>query len=302
MPKEAKKEKDNNFSFDDENQGADNNDDLDLSQFGDEFFDQLDRQHNGAIQQTTPRQSDNNEGVEPDESGNKDDDPNLVGKDLQSLKDRYEASSREAKRLAGKVKDLEKYEPFLPVLDAINSDPQLASKVRDHLQGNLSPQAALKELNLGEDFIFDLQEAIDDPSSDSAKVFQTYTERMLDQKLAQMEFQKSRVQKEKQKEELALKEFQQKHSIPDDELQSFIEWAQSEPLTLDHLWALKNQGNRDREIINSHLAERQAHLNKIKSSHPRSLASRNASSGEASAEDKIFKLMEQLESSDNLFG
>jgi hypothetical protein len=119
---------------------------------GDTFFNTLDRQIHGddddeeyvpiQPQESNAKLADNNANTNPD-----------TEKRLNNLEKRYEASSTEGQRLA-------------------KENERLAKQLEDAKNGSSnSPQPKnIKEfLKLGDDFVYDTQEAIDDPESDSGK-------------------------------------------------------------------------------------------------------------------------------------
>jgi len=86
-----------------------------------------------------------------------------------ALQKRYSDSSREAKRLNGKLNELE---PYMPILDAMREDPNLITHVRNYFEGGgQAPESMAQNMELSEDFQFDPDDAFTDPKSDSAKVF-----------------------------------------------------------------------------------------------------------------------------------
>ena len=129
-----------------------------------DFFESLDREVNGGIldepTQSTSVSSDNTQSSPNVEVQPQDDN--------EVLQKRYSDSSREAKRLNGKLKEIE---PYMPILDAMREDPNLISHVRNYFEGGgQAPQSMNQQLNLDEDFVFDPDEAFQKPDSDSAKV------------------------------------------------------------------------------------------------------------------------------------
>ena len=131
-----------------------------------DFFETLDRQVNGGIldEQKQPTSV---------SSGNTQSSPNVDvqaenQQDVDVLQKRYSDSSREAKRLNGKLRELE---PYMPILDAMREDPNLISHVRNYFEGGgQTPETLNQQLNLNEDCVFDADEAFSKPDSDSAKV------------------------------------------------------------------------------------------------------------------------------------
>ena len=130
------------------------------------FFQELDNQVNGGILDEPSQPT-------SEQSGNTQTSPNVevqneVSNEVDTLQKRYSDSSREAKRLNGKLKELE---PYMPILDAMREDPNLISHVRNYFEGGgQTPETLNQKLNLDEDFVFDADEAFSKPDSDSAKV------------------------------------------------------------------------------------------------------------------------------------
>jgi hypothetical protein len=150
-----------------------------------DFFGQLDQGVNGGIleaeqtdTQTTFQQSDNKQATESS-MGNE----VQQSEDVENLKQRYADSSKEGKRLNQRLKELE---PYLPVLDAMREDSNLVTHVRDYFQnGGDAPKSMTEKLNLDEDFIFDPDEAVSDPNSDSAKVLNSTIDGVVQRRLSQ---------------------------------------------------------------------------------------------------------------------
>ena len=113
-----------------------------------DFFESLDNQVNGGILEPSQPTS--------EQSGNTQTSPNVevqneVPNEMDTLQKRYSDSSREAKRLNGKLKALE---PYMPILDAMREDPNLISHVRNYFEGGgQTPETLNQQLNLEEDFV-----------------------------------------------------------------------------------------------------------------------------------------------------
>ena len=93
-----------------------------------DFFESLDNSVNGGIldseySQSTSQNLDDNTSASP--SGVQE-----QGED--ALQKRYSDSSREAKRLNGKLTEIE---PYMPILDAMREDPNLITHVRNYFEG-----------------------------------------------------------------------------------------------------------------------------------------------------------------------
>ena len=131
-----------------------------------DFFAELDSSVNGGIIDSEYSQS-----TSQDLGDNTPASPSGVQQqsDSDALQKRYSDSSREAKRLNGKLNELE---PYMPILDAMREDPNLIQHVRNYFEGGgQAPESMSQNMELPEDFQFDPDDAFTDPKSDSAKVF-----------------------------------------------------------------------------------------------------------------------------------
>ena len=130
-----------------------------------DFFESLDNSVNGGIldseySQSTSQNLDDNTSASP--SG-------VPEQSEDALQKRYSDSSREAKRLNGKLTEIE---PYMPILDAMREDPNLITHVKNYFEGGgQAPESMAENMELPEDFSFDPDDAFSDPKSDSAKVF-----------------------------------------------------------------------------------------------------------------------------------
>jgi len=202
-----------------------------------DFFGALEDQVNGAIQDknteathqvqsgseqvthTTPTDGSNNVSQEDTDTG---------------WQKRYQDSSREAVKLKEQLNNLK---PFVPVLDAMKKDSGLVDHVREYLVNGGKPAKSIQErLQLPEDFVFDQQEAMTNPDSDSAKVMQAHVDGLVQKRVSQVvqsEKQNAqRVQLANKKKQDAL-EFKQKHQMNDEQFAEFLNRAKSHVLTLD---------------------------------------------------------------------
>lgn len=257
----------------------------------DQFFSGLEKSFNGAIYDeegdNTPK-PDDGDAVEPDDNSDDQVADTDLSKELDNLKSRYESSSNEAKRLASKLQRYEDVEDLLPVVDVMKRDPNLLRQVRSYLEEGVSPQAVVKTLGLDEDFVFDPDEAIKDPSSDSSKVFNKLIEAGVDRRLSAEEAKRSAKERADSARKSEFDAFREKHEIDEGKFEEFVEWAKSTPMTLDHLWALKNGNNRDNKILKKSIEDREKQLDKM-SNTPRSLANQNSPGGaDASPDEEVF--------------
>ena len=245
----------------------------------DNFFEELDNQVNGGIldrpSQTTSIQSGNTQTSPNVEVQSKD--PN----ELDNLQKRYSDSSREAKRLNGKLSEIE---PYMPILDAMREDPNLISHVRSYFEGGgQTPQSMNEKLNLNEDFVFDPDEAFSQPDSDSAKVLGATIDGVVQRRLSNV-LQTQKTENAKMAKET---QFKQKMNMSDDEWGNFTEFAKSKSLELEDIYYLMNRKNRDEQIADSTRQEIHNKMREVQQ-QPSTLATQGSTQVERSNEDSVF--------------
>ena len=243
------------------------------------FFESLDNQVNGGILEPSQPTS--------EQSGNTQTSPNVEvqnevpDNNLDTLQKRYSDSSREAKRLNSKLKELE---PYMPILDAMREDPNLISHVRNYFEGGgQTPETLNQQLNLDEDFVFDAEEAFGKPDSDSAKVLGATIDGVVQRRLSNV------LQSQKQENAKMAKEaqFKEKMNMSEDEWRNFTEFAKSKSLELEYIYYLMNRKNRDVQIADN--ARQEIH-NKIREvqQQPATLATQGSTPVEKSSDDRVF--------------
>jgi len=247
---------------------------------GDDFFQALDESVNGGIlSDTSQPTSENNSGntltsqseVQEGSADNK----------VESLKKRYSDSSREAKRLNGKLQELE---PYMPILDAMRDDPNLISHVRNYFEGGgQTPQNMAEKLNLPEDFVFDAEEAFATPQSDSAKVLGATIDGIVHRRL-NTALSGQRVENQRLASENS---FRSKYDMTDDQWGQFVNYAKSKSLELDDIYYLMNRSNRDEQIADNTREELHQKMREVQQ-RPGSLATTGGAQVEESPDDRVF--------------
>tara|TARA_A100001391_G_scaffold98938_1_gene65656 strand:- start:167 stop:1033 length:867 start_codon:yes stop_codon:yes gene_type:complete len=245
-----------------------------------DFFESLDNQVNGGIldepSQPTSEQSGNTQTSPNVEVQNEVPDSNL-----DTLQKRYSDSSREAKRLNSKLKELE---PYMPILDAMREDPNLISHVRNYFEGGgQTPETLNQKLNLDEDFVFDADEAFSKPDSDSAKVLGATIDGVVQRRLSNV------LQSQKQENAKMAKEtqFKQKMNMSDEEWSQFTDFAKSKSLELEDIYYLMNRKNRDEQIADSARQEIHNKMREVQQ-QPTTIATQGSVAVEKSSDDKVF--------------
>tara|TARA_R100000329_G_scaffold9177_1_gene10406 strand:+ start:726 stop:1589 length:864 start_codon:yes stop_codon:yes gene_type:complete len=244
-----------------------------------DFFESLDNQVNGGIlepSQTTSVQSGNTQSSPNVEVQNEVPDNNL-----DTLQKRYSDSSREAKRLNGKLKELE---PYMPILDAMREDPNLINHVRNYFEGGgQTPETMNQKLNLDEDFVFDAEEAFGKPDSDSAKVLGATIDGIVQRRLGNA----LKTQRNENAKLAREAQFKQKMNMTDEQWKEFVDYAQSKSLELEDIYFLMNRKNRDEQIANNARQEIHNKMREVQQ-QPTTLATQGSTAVEQSTDDKVF--------------
>ena len=266
-----------------------------ISDDSSDFFADLDRSVNGGIIDADANET----SINTSESDNTQEEPvvsEAQTEDVETLKKRYSDSSAEGKRLNQRLQELE---PYIPVLDEMRKDPNLVTHVRDYFDGGgQAPESMVQKMKLGDDFIFDPDDAIGNPESDSAKVLNAtidgVVQRRLNNELA------------KQKQEFNLErqvgDFRTKHDMNDSEWNDFKQFADNQKLSLDDIYYLKNRGSREDTIARTSSGKA---LNQVKQnqSRPKSLASQGSTKVETSEDGNIFDTIMGIDKElENAFG
>ena len=146
-------------------------------QFGsDGFFDEMERQVNGAIIDNDQPQVEETlpESGPETETHVQQEDPVEQQVDWEK---RYKDSSREATKMRDELGELSELKPFVPILQAMKNDGGLRDHVKGYLQNGGKPAQSIKDqLGLSEDFVFDQEEAFNSPDSDSAKLMNAHVD------------------------------------------------------------------------------------------------------------------------------
>jgi len=257
---------------------------------GDDFFEALDTQVNSGIldmplqEQTTSDYNDEQAGDEYLKQQASDQSPVEGQKpvDIENLQTRYSDSSREAKKLNSKLKEIE---PYMPILDAMREDPNLVQHVRNYFEGGGQAPVSMKEqLALPEEFVFDPDEAMSNPESDSARVLGAtidgVVQKRLNDTLSAQKAENVRFSKESA--------FRQKHNMSNDEWTNFLSFAKDKTLELEDIYYLMNRQTREQNIAQNANQEVSSQMRRVQQK-PQSLASAGSQpEPQVSPEDKVF--------------
>ena len=268
----------------------------------DTFFDDLEQEVNGQVYDDHAQENSQVSNVgSPNQATYQQE-----NQDVQKAIDwetRYKDSSREAQRMAGELKQLR---PFAPVLNAMRKDGGLVEHVKDYFQQGGPKTKTMKEaFNLDEDFVFDANDAMENPDSDSGKVFNTYIDNVVKKRVQEA----STRQQQAAQKRLSVankirqeREFREKHQMSDEEYTEMVKKAKDYKLTVDDVNLLVN---RDKANANVADATKKDMLNQMRNvrNMPTTASGANSAPDNQSPDDGIFDSLLGADSElDNLFG
>ena len=150
----------------------------------DGFFEALEKDVNGVIADDTEATQQSIGPAQVTQSQNVGSNNVTAQEGSSNWEKRYKDSSREAVKWRDAYKEVE---AFVPILDTMKKDSGLVEHVRDYLVNGGSPSKTIQEqIGLDEDFIFDQQEAMTDPNSDSAKLMNAQVDRVVQARVGQI--------------------------------------------------------------------------------------------------------------------
>jgi len=235
--------------------------------------------------------------------------PDIWESEENPYKKRYSDSSTEGKRLSEIVKDNEKYSELIGVM---KDDPGAAQAVLNHLSGKEKANEASnpRELfGLEKEFVFDMDDALDDPKSQSASVMNnwitTVANNIVENKVQEIETQQQETAKQAEtraKQQAFMKEKNWTQN-------QFDSWMGKVNDTLaggmdyGHLDKIVSEGQKASNIADS---TRRQVMNQMKnvSQYPNTVSSANSVAKDASPDDAIFDVVKGVDKAvtmENLF-
>ena len=267
------------------------------------FFDDLDREVNGAIRDDEEPQENQQVSEEPQkENPLFTDIEEAPQKDETDWKKRYSDSSREAQKMK---QELDEFGRFKPYIEALQNDEGLVNTIRDYVQNGQKPKELKEELSLPEDFVFDIDEAVSNPNSDSSKVFSTMIDRAVSSRVdSRLTAEKQATQQSMQKLERdkQAEAFKKKSGISDADFNDMMDWANKHQIGFEDIYLLKN---KDLYMSNVAKSTKGVMLKQMKAvrSIPTTASNTNSQAKTVDANDQVFDTILGLDNQvDNLFG
>jgi hypothetical protein len=255
------------------------------------FFDQLDDQlGTREMEQPTPEPEQvTSPQVIPEAAGQQGNEQ--IATDNTNWKKRYDDSSQEARRQQAELKELQ---PFKSVINFLKEDSGAVEVLQGYLKnGGQVPTNVKEELSLDEDFSFDMDEAAQDPNSDSSKLLNKMVEKKAQtivNDTLQQERQKAVSLQQDQIKQREREAFKQKMNFTEDQMVHMEEQAKTKRMTYDDLHLLVNRDQVNQNVQKS-TQEDMMHQMQAVRNIPTSIGGTNNAGQGMSSEEQTFQTM-----------
>jgi len=271
-----------------------------------DFFGALETQVNGAIQDAPTEQAEKPEPeqVTPEVDTSSREVPQNPNWEDESnpYKVRYSDSSRENTKNKAVI---DKFKPYESLINVLEQDAELVNVVRGYLESGTKP-GVKESLDLGDDFVFDMDEAISDPSSQSAHVLNTMVDQRANKRIGETiatERQKAKQSAQRRNLQSQTKQFVDANKISKDEFSDLSKWAQTHQLSWDDIYFLKNRDKANAKIANNSKQEVLDQMKTVKSVPATASSAGGENPGDRDHNDSIFDLIQKADNNlDNVFG
>jgi hypothetical protein len=270
----------------------------------DDFFNALENDVNSAIQDNIT--DDTTEVTPPNSDPEQETHVKEGSKSNESEVDwekRYKDSTREAQKMHTELSELK---PFVPVLNAMKQDSGLVDHVRDYLENGGTPSKTVTEkLGLDEDFVYDSTEALRNPDSDSAKVFEHSVDKIVSARVQNMLQHQQAKNDELASEEMKAKEeaeFKKEMGMSDEQFDEMMERAGKHRMTLNDLHLLVNQDKIKANAAKSSKDDMIKQMKNVRNIPTSASGANSAKSDDKTFEDSVFDAIQGTDDVDNLFG
>lgn len=148
-----------------------------------------------------------------------------------------ESAYRELERtVTEKSQKLKKLETAEPLIEAISRDENLLSMIDNYFNDPAS-KSTKRQMGLPDDFQMDINEALENPESDSAKVFG----QIVQSQAAKIVEQREQAREARDRLTKQAAELKAKYKLDDDQVADLVKKGQSMPLTLEDVYLILNK-------------------------------------------------------------
>ena len=268
------------------------------------FFDALDDNVNGMVKEDSPVEK-NEATPEMDPQQSTVESGSEQPTDNENWKKRYSDSTREAQRIKAELNTLK---PYVPVLEAMKNDSGLVEHVRDYIS-NGGNKDIKDKLNLDEDFKFDTDDLIENPDSQSRKVFNAMVDEKVQSRTQEM-IETEKIQQQKVQNKLSAQqqaeEFRIKNNLSIEQMKNFLTDAQTRfkngYLSFDDMYSLLHRDSVNQKVASATKEDMLTQMKNVREI-PTSQGNANNAGEKNSHEDDIFDALNSVDGNlDNMFG
>jgi len=256
-----------------------------------DFFESLDREVNGMILDSNTVDDVEEQVTQPlvDPSVN-------VGTDdhQHDWEKRYKDSSREAQKMKERLDEVSE---FSPLIDRLKEDTGMVDVIRQYVEGGNSPQDVKQALDLPEDFVFDLDEAVTDKNSMSAKALEHTISGVVDHRVNTRLQQDNQIRKQdmrKSQKANEAKEFQERMSMSNEDYTDMMNWANKHETSLEDIYYLQNRDSRDQKVAKGAKNEVLKQMKSVRDI-PTSVSNHNATVVDVKHDDMVFDSLKTVD-------
>ena len=257
-----------------------------------DFFESLDREVNGMIldddtvgqveeQVTQQTPVDTSVEVKPDDH-------------QHDWERRYKDSSSEAQRLKTQLDGVSQYQPLI---ERLKEDTGMVDAIKNYVENGSQPVDVKQALNLPEDFVFDLDDAVANPGSLSAKALEYTISGVVDRRVNTKLQQDNAIRNEETQKQQQLREageFKQRMNISDDEYSTMMDWAGRHKTSLEDIYYLKNRGQRDQKVAKGAKEDMLKQMKSVRDI-PTSVSNQNTVKADVRHEDALFEALKNVD-------
>jgi hypothetical protein len=256
-----------------------------------DFFESLDREVNGMILDSNEVDNVEEQVTQPLVA------PSVnVGTDdhQHDWEKRYKDSSREAQKMKER---LEEVSEFAPLIDRLKDDTGMVDAIRQYVEGGSKPQDVKQALDLPEDFVFDLDEAVTDKNSMSAKALEHTISGVVDHRVntrLQQDDQTRKQDVRKSQKASEAQEFKDRMKMTDDTYTNMMDWANKHETSLEDIYYLQNRDSRDQNVAKGAKNEMLKQMKSVREI-PGSVSNHNATVAEFKHDDMVFDSLKSVD-------
>ena len=188
----------------------------------------------------------------------------------------------------------------------MKEDSGLVDHVRDYFEGGgKASQTIQQKLELDEDFMFDANDAVSEPDSDSAKVMNAHVDSIVQKRIGQVldgEKEKAVSAKRNQRKREEESAFREKTGMNEDDFNSMVGEAKNHKLTLDDIYYVLNRDKNATAVRNSTQREMLNQMQNVRNM-PTSNSQTNNIGETRNTEEQLFdSIFGQASAEESLFG